>query len=270
MESRTEKGRCSVATISVAITIVGLSLGLSYQDAAQPKASTWTAYNPRERDFRAEFPAKPTEQTKISPSVGGDVEQKTYYARSGGCMYVVQRTRYSRPFPVLQVAQRLEQQKQAYLQGQAKLVRESQVTVGDVVGQQFEYQTASPRANGTVSHLTRHFLRGASYYVVTVTTSPEQPLPREADRFLESFAFTPDAGRDGAMAKGDPAAAGRAETPDATPEEAIRKFMVAAVAHDEAALQRRHPAGPRARLAGARPAGAGRGDRSHAPPWRRR
>jgi hypothetical protein len=238
-ECRIEKGTSAVVTIPFAIAIVGLTVGLGYQEPAQPKKpSGWTTYTPREGDFRAEFPAKPQEQSRISPSAVGAVETRTYHVRSGGCLYLVQRIRYSRPFPVLQVAQRLEQQKQAYLQGQAQLVRESQVTLGDVVGQQFEYQTASPRANGTVSHLTRHFIRGPSYYVVTVTTSPEQPLPREADRFLESFAFAapaPVAAKKGAMAKGE--GEGRPGTADATPEEALRTFMVAVVTHDKATLR---------------------------------
>ena len=61
----------------------------------------------------------------------------------------MQRYRYPRPFPVLQITDWLNEQKKRYLQGQVKLIRESDVTVDDVAGQHLENKTPSPRANGT-------------------------------------------------------------------------------------------------------------------------
>lgn len=240
------------------VTIVGLTLVLAYQEQApapaqpkpqpQPKAKAkakanapgWAAYTSRDGDYRIEFPARPTESTRVTPSRSGNLEQKSYVVRAGGCVYLLQQTRYPRPFPVLGVADQLTQWKQGYLQGQVQVVRENEVTAGDVVGQHFEYQTPSPRANGTINHLARHFIRGPSYFLLSVTTAPNQPLPRDADRFLDSFTFlTPPPGRGGAMAKGGAAGKATAQpaTPDGSPEEALRTFMVAAVAHDEAGLR---------------------------------
>ncbi len=253
LQESKSRGTSAVATLPV--TIVGLALVLAYQEQApapaqpkpQPKAkakantSGWAAYTSRDGDYRVEFPARPAESTRIIPSRTGNLEQKSYVVRAGGCIYLLQQTRYSRPFPVLGVADQLTQWKQGYLQGQVQLVRENDVTASDVVGQHFEYQTPSPRANGTINHVTRHFIRGSSYILLSVTTSPNQPLPRDADRFLDSFTFlTPPPGRGGAMAKGGPAgkaATAQPESPDGTPEEALRTFMVAAVAHDEEALR---------------------------------
>ncbi len=137
------------------------------------------------------------------------------------------------------------------------MVRDHTVTVDDVTGEQFEYKGPSPRANGTVTCVTRHFIKGSSYYAMTVMSAPNQPLPREADRFLDSFHFTttesakadatPRAGamaKSGTAPKGRPGAAAKAPSGGArsrpkedTPEDALRNFMVAFVQQDEAALR---------------------------------
>jgi hypothetical protein len=232
-----------------AILILFLAVGGSYQEPA--KDSAWKTFTPREGDFQIDFPpGRMLEQARAITSAVGTIEQRTYYVRAGGCLYMVQRSRYPRPFPILQIAERLTEQKRGYLQGNVELLRENDVTVDDVTGQQFEYRSPSPRADGTVNSLTRHFIKGSSYYAMTVTSSPNQELPREADRFLDSFHFvtadrakadTPKAaaapkGRTGAMTKA-PAVAARSRYPDATPEEALRTFMVAGARQDEAALR---------------------------------
>lgn len=232
------------------VLIVFLSAVVSYQEPA--KTSGWTAFAPPEGDFKIEFPARPLEQSKAIPSAVGTIQQRVYYARSGGCLFTVQRFRYQRPFPILELADRLTEQKRGYLQGRVELVRENDVTVDDVTGQQFEYKAPSPRANGTVTSLTRHFIKGSSYYAMTVMSSPNQALPPEADRFLDSFHFTtrepakaaaaPKTGAEkpkdqpGAMAKA-PAAGARPAIPDATPDEALRTFMVAVARQDEPVLR---------------------------------
>jgi hypothetical protein len=235
--------------------IVFLAAGVSYQEPA--KAPAWTTVTSREGDFRIDFPSRPQEQAKPLPSAAGTIEQKIYFVRSGGCLFTMQRYRYPRPFPILELSDRLAEQKKGYLQGQVELVRDHNVTVDDVTGEQFEYKGPSPRANGTVTSLTRHFIKGSSYYTMTVMSAPNQPLPREADRFLESFHFTkPDAARAratpkaGAMAKAEsspngrpgpvanvPAGGARSQLKDATPEDALRSFMVDFAEQDEAALR---------------------------------
>jgi hypothetical protein len=246
--------RSDAVTTSL-LMILFLAAGVSYQEPA--KAPAWTTLIPREGDFRIDFPTRPQEQTKPIPSAAGTIEQKIYYTRAGGCLFTMQRYRYPRPFRILELADRLAEQKKGYLQGQVELVRENKVTVDDVTGEQFEYKGRSPRANGTVTSLTRHFINGSSYYMMTVMSAPNQPLPPDADRFLDSFHFattdaaragtTPKAGamtKAGASPKGHPGAVAKApeggarsRLKDDTPEDALRSFMVAAVNQDEAALR---------------------------------
>lgn len=240
--------------VSSSAVIVILTVGVSSQ--APAKAPAWTTVTSREGDFRIEFPSRPQEQAKVLPGADGDIEQKIYYARAGGCLFTMQRYRYPRPFPTLELADRLAEQKKGYLPAGVELVRENSVTVDDVTGEQFEYKGPSPRADGTVTSLTRHFIKGPSYYTLTVMSAPNQPLPPVADRFLKSFHFSapgtakPAAKKAGAMAKAGPTPKGHtgamAKAPpigarpplkDATPEEALRTFLVAMVDQDESTLR---------------------------------
>lgn len=221
------------------IILLFLATGVTYQEPAKPPG--WTTLNSPEGDFHVEFPARAMEQAKSTPSNGGTIDQKVYYVRAGGCLFTMQRFHYPRPFPILQIADRLDEQRKGYLQGNVELVRENDVTVNDVTGEQFEYKGPSPRADGTVTSLTRHFIKGSSYYAITVMSAPNQPLPRAADRFLESFHFAKAApAKAGAMVKGQAKAkAGTAPPPlpDGTPEDALRSFMIAVTRRDEAALR---------------------------------
>jgi hypothetical protein len=243
-----------VATSS--ILILFLAVGGSYQEPA--KDSAWTTFSPREGDFQIDFPpGRILEQASPITRAAGAIEQRTYYIRAGGCLFTAQRFRYPRPVPILQVAERLTAQKRGYLQGNVELIRENEVTVDGVTGQQFEYQLPSQRPIGTATSVTRHFIKGSSYYALTVMSAPNQQLPPEADRFLDSFHLisadrpkagaTPEAGATpkaggmtkagtGAMAKA-PAAGARPRFPDETPEDALRTFMVAAARHDEPVLR---------------------------------
>jgi hypothetical protein len=246
--------------VSSSVVIVILTVGVSSQ--APARAPAWTTVTAREGDFRIDFPSRPQEQARVTPSAGGSIERKTYSGVVGGCVLQLERTHYPRPFAVEQLADRLAELKKRQL-GRRSTVRENPVTVDEVTGEQFEYQVPSPRANGPMTVLTRHFIKGSSYYAMTVVSAPGRPLPPEADRFLDSFHFnaTPPAGAVGARTavamakanpapkagtapKGRPAAAPRAPAgaprvtvKGDTPEDAIRTFMVAAVAHDDAALR---------------------------------
>jgi hypothetical protein len=235
--------------------IVILASGLSYQESS--KAPAWTTVTSHDGEFRIDFPSRPQEQARPLPSRVGTIERRIYQVRAGGYLYIMRRDRYPRPVPLLGLADWLAEQKRGYLQGRVELVRDHNVPVGHVTGEQFEYKGPSPRVNGTVTALTRHFIKGSSYYSLTVMSAPNQPLSPDADRFLDSFRFaTSDADRvgaatkSGATAKADAAPKGRpggaAKTPaddarsplqDDTPEDALHSFLVAFVEQDEAALR---------------------------------
>ncbi len=226
------------------LMILFLAFGGSYQEPA--KDSGWTTFTSREGDFRIDFPpGRLLEQASPITRAGGATEQRTYSTRAGGCLFTVQRFRYPRPFPILQIAESLTERKQGYLQGKVELIRDKDVTVNDVTGQQFEYRSPSQRPAGTVTNLTRHFIKGSSYYAMTVTSAPDRQLPPEADRFLDSFHFGgADRAKAGAAAKEKtdrmakaPAGAAAARFPDETPEDALRTFMLAAARQDEPVLR---------------------------------
>jgi hypothetical protein len=220
-----------------------LTVSGSYQEPA--KDSGWTTFTSRERDFRIDFPpGRVLEQASPITRVGA-TEQRTYSTRAGGCLFTVQRFRYPGPVPTLQIAERMTELKRGYLRGNVELIRDNDVTVDDVTGQQFEYRSPAPQAAGVVNSLTRHFIKGSSYYAMTVTSAPNQQLPPEADRFLDSFHFGgADRAEAGATTKGAagamrkaPAKGGRPPFPDHTPEDALRTFMVATARHDEPVLR---------------------------------
>ena len=239
------------------IVILFLAASVPYQGPAKPAGST--TFTLRDGDFQIDFPARPLQRSRLIPSREGTIEQRVYVVNSGGRLFSVRRLRYPRTIPILQVTDRLAEQKQGLLQGQVELVRENKVTLDDVTGDHLEYKSPSPRANGTITSLTRQFIKGSSYYAITVQSAPGQELPREADQFLDSFHFTkanpakagarpktgtmtkaPATAKAGTMAKGQRRATAGA-TPitvrDTTPEDALCTFMVAAVAKDEAALR---------------------------------
>lgn len=234
------------------LLIVFLAAGLSGQ--APAKASSWTTYTSKDGEFQVDFPARPQEQSRAIPGAMS-AQQQTYTARSGGCQFMVTRVRYPRPFPPNQITNWLSERRRDLLNGQVQLVRESDIAIDDIAGQHLEYRTPSPRANGFITVVTRHFVKGSSYYVVTAMSAPGRELPREADVFLDSFrlakagaaakgapaskAGTPAKASPGMAARPAPAAGGGARTsyPDANPEDALRTFMVATVARDEAALR---------------------------------
>jgi hypothetical protein len=110
-----------------------------------------------------------------------------------------------------------------------------------------------------VTSLTRHFIKGANYYTMTVMSAPDQPLPTETQRFMDSIHFgvpkaapagakatakagamtksrTAPKGRTGAAARANADATGPSPNDD-TPETAFRSFMVGMLDRDEAALR---------------------------------
>ena len=261
------------------LVILLLATGLSYQEPAKSPAPGWmtvtspraisTSTSPpgprsrpspsrRRRDHRAETRLRPGRRLSVhraavplSPSVRGH-----------------------------QIRDRLAEQKKGYLQGQSKVVREGDVTVNDVAGQEFETQAPSPRANGTVTSLTRHFIKGPSYYVLTVMSAPSRPLPAEADKFLDSFGFkSPEAAkagatpRAGAMVKGGAGAgaAGGRRTAGAGgrhPRGGPAHLHGGGRGPRRGDLAPGHAREPRTGLATARPAGSRRGGRADAGPRR--
>jgi len=229
--------------VHASLVISSLAIGFLLQAAEQ--APAWTTVKSAEGDFSFSLPSPPREQTKEVPSPSGKLEQKIYFCRTGGSLFVAQQIRYPAPIPAHDTASRLAVEKKGYFQAKVELVAEGAIVVDSVSGEEFTFKAPSPRGDGTVTNKIRHFFKGPFYYTLTVMSPPNQPLPAEADRFLASmslsgepkpFLATPDtmpsrSGKGASKGVAPPALA------DATPEDALRTFMVALVAHDEATLR---------------------------------
>ena len=158
------------------------------QERAEP--SGWTTLTSNHGGFRVSFPARPQVKSDVLRRATGTTQQTTHSLKTGGCLFTMQQVRYPRPFPPAQVPAQLAAEKKGYLQGQVELIRQEEVTVDGVHGEELEYKGPSPLGKGSVTSRTRHFINQYSYYYITAMSAPDQPLPPEAQRFLDSLQFT--------------------------------------------------------------------------------
>jgi hypothetical protein len=152
----------------------------------------------------------------------------------------------------------LAARRKGYLQEKTRLVKETPVVADGVVGHDFMYTVPPPQGDGDVTRRTRHYLTDRFYYVLTVTSPAGRPLPDDATRFLSSLTFEAVVkaayarmnGRSAAVPpRGEASRAGvqpqggarRPETKgqlaDSTPEDALKTFLLALAAQDEATLR---------------------------------
>lgn len=225
-----------MTTLSIAALV--LASGLT----GQAPAAGWKALSIENGAMRISFPGEPKSTSATVPGSGGPIRQTTYSLKTGGSLYSVQHFRY----PLPNARSKLAAEKKAQIQGQ-ELIQEKDLEIDGMEGGEFQVKGPSPQGNGTVITWTRHFLKGANYYTITVMSPPDKPLPAEARRFMESVHFG-NAKAAPAMRRrpGDSARnrvhgrtganLGSATAAD-TPEAALRSFMLAMVTHDEPALK---------------------------------
>jgi hypothetical protein len=233
-----------------------LTLGLR---SLTPERPAWEVVRSEDGDFAFSMPFKPTQKTDHEGLPGGAVESLSYSGERSGSGYLLRRTRYAQPVQPRQVIARLAQVRTSDLTETARLVKETPIVVDGVIGHDFTYVVPSPRGDGDVTRRTRHFLKDQFYYELTVTSSPGRPLPDDTTRFLSSLTFE-------ALVKASYALAGRrsnvpaqhridspqdappsegklgASKPpvtlvDSTPEDALKTFLIALAAQDEATLR---------------------------------
>ena len=167
------------------IAIILLSVSVSAQEP-----SGWSTLTSTSGGFRASFPARPQLKSDTVAGPTGPIRQTTHYLKSGGCLFTMQTFHHPRSFPPARVPAQLAAEKKGYLQGNVEVIREENVTVDGVDGEEFEYKGPSPLGRGRVTSLTRHFIKGAFYYAITVMSAPDQPLPPTTRQFMESLHFT--------------------------------------------------------------------------------
>ena len=222
--------------------------------AGSRAGAAWTTVRSAEGDFSFSLPSPPREQTKEVPSPSGKLEQKIYFCRTGGSLFVAQQIRYPAPIPAQDTAARLAAEKKGYLPAQAELLAEQAIVVDGVSAEDFTYRAPSPRGGVLITTRIRHLFKGPFYYTLTVMSPPDQPLPAESGRFLNSMSLSGEPKQFLANSDGipNPAGSGRSKAVapemlgDDTPEGALRTFMIALVSQDAATLRRsRFPHRPR-------------------------
>ena len=107
--------------VHLSFLVSSLAIGVLLQ-APEP-APAWTTVRSAEGDFSFSLPSPPREQTKEVPSPSGKLEQKIYFCRTGGSLFVAQQIRYPAPIPAQDTAARLAAEKKGYLPAQGRAAR---------------------------------------------------------------------------------------------------------------------------------------------------
>jgi hypothetical protein len=198
------------------------------------------------------------------------LEVLTYSCPFQGSHYQVQRTRAPQAVAPSRVIAALGRLKKGYLGKDGRPVKETQTVVDGVPGDDFTYTVLSRQGDGDVTKRIRHYIHDHFYYVLTVTSPPGRPLPEDTTRFLSSLTFealvkahyarvgvgarpaaepqqgaAPAATRSGGSAArtatqsngATPRSASRVELADATPEGALKTFLLALAAGDRETLR---------------------------------
>jgi hypothetical protein len=215
------------------------TLALLAQSPAQTEG--WTRVTPEGGGYAVMFPAAVSSKTQDVDTATGKVHQEIHFCRQGGALFTFQRLGLEFAVPSAQAPNFLAAQKKAYLPEGTRLLGERKLQPAGMLGEEFDYQGRAPRGQGQVRSRTRHYLAGKAYYSLTVSSSPNKPLPSNAGVFLDSLVLDKSADAVGssgsAPAKTGGQAAGRMKLDDETPEDAFRTFMVAVLTHDEATLR---------------------------------
>src|SRR5271157_3987735 len=210
-------------------------------------------------DFAFSMPVHPNSRTESAVSADGPLETISYTCSRGGSHYLFRRTRNPKPVADAQVIGALAEAIKAFFREEATLIKETKVSLDGVPGDDFTYTIRSQKGEGAVSRRTRHYLKDHCYYELTVSSPPGLPLPDDTTRFLSSLTFEALMRANQALVRsrpgpaappggspGQPATRPRGEAPkpsigvdlvDGTPEEALKTFMLALAAQDEATLR---------------------------------
>ncbi|MFO0891448.1 MAG: hypothetical protein U0790_20180 [Isosphaeraceae bacterium] len=214
-----------------------LTLGLLSQAANE--SDSWSQVDSEDGRYSVVFPADPSSKVQDLDTAAGKVHQEIHFCRLDGALFTVQRLRLESAVPAPQSRGWLTAQRKGYVARDAKVLDEKALDREGAIGEEFDYQGKPPRGEGTVRSRTRHFLSGQDYFSLTVMSAINQPLPAETARFLDSLKLNRSEGQASGTPKPASGAAGRAPVriANATPEEALRTFMLAMMTHDEASLR---------------------------------
>ncbi len=247
---------------ALSIAVLVLAGGLTGQ--APPASAGWQSLSIENGAMRIRFPGVPERNSAPLANPEGAIQHTSYFFISGGTYYGVQHFRYPHAFPDAQVPARLDAEKKVWLQRQGQgLIDQKNLEIDGIQGGEFRAKGPSPLGEGMVIRWTRYFFKGVNQYTITVMSPPDQPLPDEAERFMESIHFKQaepkltvgdqpsmkrhpaPRGRPGNRARlrgrartgaGERDAEGPLPAAD-TPEAALRSFMIALIANDEPALK---------------------------------
>lgn len=214
--------------------------------ARPPERAAWDVVRSADGDFAFSMPARPDRESRVARGAAGPLDILIYSCAFEGSVYHIRRVRSPadvRPHRVLAELAHLRRQ---YLTEAARLVKETLIVNDGVIGEDLTYTLPSPRDEGIVTARTRHYINGRFYYEMTVTSPPAKPLPDSAARFLSSLTFEAVVRAHYARMKAGPGAVRRPDrleartyvpVTDETPEAALKTFVLAVAACDEATLR---------------------------------
>ncbi len=211
-----------------------------------PERVAWDVIRSADGDFAFSMPVRPARESREARGAAGPLEILTYSCAFEGSEYRLSRVRSTGDVHPDRVIAALGRRRRRYLTEAARLVKETSIVNDGVIGEDLTYTFPSPRGEGVVTARTRHYINGHFYYGITVTSPPGKPLPDAAARCLSSLTFESVVGAGHARIKAGPQAARRPDRPvagahvpvaDATPEEALKTFVLAVAACDEATLR---------------------------------
>lgn len=211
-----------------------------------PKRMAWDVIRSTDGDFAFSMPVRPARESREARGAAGPLEILTYSGAFEGSDYRLSRVQSTGKVHPDRVIAALARLRGRYLTESVHLVNETPIVNDGVIGEDLTYTFHSPRGDGIVTARTRHYISGHFYYAMTVTSPPGKPLPAAAARFLSSLTFeaivTEERARTTAGPRANrrpnhPEARARVPVADATPEAALKTFVLAVAAGDGAALR---------------------------------
>jgi hypothetical protein len=214
----------------------------------------WQVVRSADGDFAFYISVKPEQRDVQAKPRGEEQGHVDCDCHAQSVSYHLRRTTLSRPLTFRAALDELARMQKDFLQGNARLIRETKTVADGAPGNDVTYTAPAELVTGEVTRRVRYYLKDQYRYELVVTSTPGQPLLADATRFLSSLAFEalvnaplaslrtkrPSATRSAAK----PPAASRCEAApgleielaDATPEEALKTFLLALAAQDGAKL----------------------------------
>jgi hypothetical protein len=204
--------------------LLAAAILVSSAQKTEPSTPPWNETTSADGTFSFAMPAPANRSPEQNLTAKGVKAQIMYYTRESGALYSVQAYKSADPIPEKTKQAALDVERDQFVRSKGgKEVRQERISLDGNPGWDFTLEGPAPSGGGVVTTRLRFYLVGRTYYILAVMSDRNQPLPADATRFLKSFRLG------GEKAKTAIAAA--------TPEQALRTFLIALVTKDEPTLR---------------------------------